>query len=82
MEDTKIPVFGKDAEAAAAAAKAKADTEAAAAAAAAAAAKAAEATRVNLVKMVRGPEFPAPHEADVHPEEVANYAVGGWTAAV
>lgn len=36
---------------------------------------------VKLVKMVRGEEFPAPHAADVHPDEVNNYALGGWVRA-
>lgn len=36
---------------------------------------------VALVRMTRGDEHPAPHEADVHPDEVANYATGGWTVA-
>lgn len=35
---------------------------------------------VVLVKMVRNPETnpEPPYEADVHPDEVANYAQGGW----
>jgi hypothetical protein len=34
----------------------------------------------ELVAMVRDAEqFPAPHSADVHPDEVENYKVGGWT---
>jgi hypothetical protein len=34
---------------------------------------------VKNVKMVRDPEqYPAPHTADVHPNEVKNYALGGW----
>jgi hypothetical protein len=34
---------------------------------------------VKLVKMVRDPEeYPEPHEANVHPDEVGNYALGGW----
>lgn len=32
-----------------------------------------------LVKMVR--DAPWPHEADVHPDEVENYRVGGWHLA-
>ena len=29
--------------------------------------------------MIRDPEYwPAPHSADVHPDEVGNYAAGGW----
>ena len=35
----------------------------------------------GLVKMIRDPEYwPAPHSADVHPDEVGNYAAGGWVA--
>jgi len=42
------------------------------------AAQAAQAT----VAMVRDPQqYPAPHRADVHPSEVANYVTGGWTFA-
>lgn len=38
-----------------------------------------EAERAGLVKMTRDPEFyPAPHSADVHPDEVGNYAAAGW----
>lgn len=34
------------------------------------------------VKMTRNAEqFPAPHEADVHPSEVENYAAAGWQIA-
>jgi hypothetical protein len=35
------------------------------------------------VRMVRDPgRYPeGPHEADVHPEEVNNYALGGWVRA-
>lgn len=37
---------------------------------------------VQLVPMVRDPgQWPAPHNADVHPDEVANYAAGGWVPA-
>lgn len=37
---------------------------------------------IQYVKMVRDPEaYPAPHEAQVHPAEVHNYAPGGWTVA-
>lgn len=40
---------------------------------------------VELVKMVRSPfdseDMPAPFEADVHPDEVANYAAHGWKVA-
>lgn len=36
----------------------------------------------KLVKMVRDAEqYPAPHEAEVHPAEVDNYAAGGWEKA-
>lgn len=35
----------------------------------------------QLVRMVRGPEYPRPHMADVHPEEVENYRAGGWVKA-
>lgn len=31
------------------------------------------------VKMTRDPKnYPAPHTAEVHPDEVGNFAVGGW----
>lgn len=34
---------------------------------------------VKTVKMVRdGATYPAPLTADVHPDEVENYKVGGW----
>ena len=34
---------------------------------------------VELVKMSRDVEvYPAPHEADVHPDEVDNFLSGGW----
>lgn len=36
-------------------------------------------TDVELVKMVR--EEGEPSEADVHPDEVANYKIGGWRVA-
>lgn len=38
---------------------------------------------VQLVKMVRdkGVYPDGPHEADVHPEEVGNYASAGWRVA-
>lgn len=33
----------------------------------------------KFVKMTRSAEdYPAPHTADVHPDEVANFKVGGW----
>lgn len=35
----------------------------------------------KLVAMKRGEEWPEPHIADVHPDEVENYAVGGWVKA-
>lgn len=40
-------------------------------------------TKVKTIKMVRDKkEFPAgPHEADVHPDELTNYARGGWLKA-
>jgi len=35
---------------------------------------------VAFVTMVRNPDVhPAPHTAQVHPEEVHNYYSGGWT---
>lgn len=37
------------------------------------------ASSVAFVTMVRDPEVhPAPHTAQVHPEEVKNYYSGGW----
>lgn len=37
---------------------------------------------VKLVRMVRHADTnPAPHAADVHPDEVQNYRSGGWTVA-
>lgn len=37
---------------------------------------------IKTVAMVRDSEqYPAPHVADVHPDEVENYAAGGWMAA-
>jgi len=37
------------------------------------------AASVAFVTMVRDPEVhPAPHTAQVHPEEVKNYYSGGW----
>lgn len=37
---------------------------------------------VALVSMVRNPDqYEAPHEAEVHPDEVENYKAGGWTEA-
>lgn len=36
----------------------------------------------KLVKMVRDSEaYPKPHTADVHPDEVENFASGGWVKA-
>lgn len=54
----------------------KAEREARAAAAAAAA------PVVQLVPMHRDQAaWPEPHTADVHPDEVANFASGGWLIA-
>lgn len=37
------------------------------------------ADEIKYIKMTRNPEvFDAPHEAQVHPKEVTNYARGGW----
>lgn len=37
---------------------------------------------IKYVEMVRDDEvYPEPHTATVHPEEVDNYAQGGWTRA-
>ena len=33
---------------------------------------------VNLVKMIRGNEYPEPHSAEVHPSEVDNFKTSGW----
>lgn len=39
-------------------------------------------TKSKLVKMARDPEsYPAPHTADVHPDEVENYRTGGFEVA-
>jgi len=36
----------------------------------------------TLIKMVRDAEqYPKPHSADVHPDEVENYLAGGWEVA-
>jgi hypothetical protein len=36
----------------------------------------------NLVRMSRpASQHPEPHTADVHPDEVENYRVGGWVEA-
>lgn len=42
-----------------------------------------EEAAVETVKMVRSaPQFPGgPTEADVHPDEVTDYATGGWQLA-
>ena len=42
-----------------------------------------EEAAVETVKMVRSaPQFPGgPTEADVHPDEVTDYATGGWHLA-
>jgi hypothetical protein len=38
--------------------------------------------KVALVKMKRDPkEYTAPHSADVHPDELSNFARGGWVKA-
>lgn len=35
-----------------------------------------------MVHMTRDPEqYPAPHSADVHAEEVENFTAGGWVVA-
>lgn len=40
------------------------------------------AEEIKFVKMVRDPDqYPAPHEAQVHPKEVSNFARGGWEIA-
>ncbi|MRR56958.1 MAG: hypothetical protein EG824_01915 [Deltaproteobacteria bacterium] len=41
---------------------------------------AAKTAETKLVRMVRTPEMAkgGPVVADVHPDEVANYALGGW----
>lgn len=33
------------------------------------------------IKMIRPAEYPAPHSADVHPDEVENYRAGGFVPA-
>lgn len=67
-----------------AAAQAKAAADAADAASQAevqADAAALAASAVELVQMQRDPDmYPAPHMADVHPDEVDNYAAHGWVA--
>ena len=35
----------------------------------------------KTIRMIRGERYPEPRTADVHPDEVANYRLGGWTAA-
>jgi hypothetical protein len=38
-----------------------------------------ETAMAKLVRMVRDADaYPAPHSADVHPDEVENFAAGGW----
>lgn len=40
-----------------------------------------EAKESATVAMWRDPDmYPAPHECDVHPDEVENYRAGGWNA--
>lgn len=35
--------------------------------------------KIEYVQMVRDEDkYPAPHTAQVHPEEVLNYQLGGW----
>lgn len=35
--------------------------------------------KIEYVQMVRDEEkYPAPHSAQVHPDEVLNYQLGGW----
>lgn len=41
----------------------------------------AEATSPKLVPMKRGEEWPEPHTADVHPDEVENMKPYGWVKA-
>lgn len=36
---------------------------------------------VELVRMVRAAEYPEPHSADVHPDEVEHFRSGGWVEA-
>lgn len=39
-------------------------------------------TAIKLVLMARDAnEFPAPHSATVHPDEVENFKAGGWTVS-
>ena len=41
-----------------------------------------EGESIAFVEMVRDAEiYPEPHTATVHPDEVDNYAQGGWTRA-
>lgn len=41
-----------------------------------------EAASPKLVKLVRDAEaYSAPHECECHPDEVENYAPGGWVKA-
>ena len=39
------------------------------------------AKKPSLVRMVRDESHPAPHTADVHPDEVENFRAGGWEEA-
>jgi hypothetical protein len=41
----------------------------------------APAKAAKLVRMVRDESYPEPHSADVHPDEVDNFAAGGWVKA-
>lgn len=41
-----------------------------------------QAAEVVLVAMTRSADdYPAPHTADVHPDEVENFKVAGWVVA-
>lgn len=41
-----------------------------------------QAQKIAFVKMIRNNEaYPAPHTANVHPDEVVNYQLGGWVVA-
>lgn len=45
-------------------------------------AAAAQQQSAQLVRMVRSTDdYPPPHTADVHPDEVANFSGGGWLPA-
>lgn len=41
----------------------------------------AEKVAPGLVKMKRDENGPAPHSADVHPDEVESFAAAGWERA-